>query len=199
MKDSSVPAAEIDGAAAYDEPGVRFAMAPRARPVLASIGTLQMFTFPAKLEKNMRFEAPFRCSIAEACKSSEVVNVRRAAGPVTLPAFDTGTSQRLVVSPCVAENRIRFGSGSQAIGVIQSCPCGGIRFCERNGAKADALTAGPPLRGTTHQSTPTLEPCFASGLPTSRRCLEAGAQTGQQVATRLDCTGLAGPPIEGFT
>src|SRR6266516_1300176 len=143
-------------------PGVRFNIAPAARPVRASIGTLQMFTLPTKLEKNVRFDVPFSSWIAEACKSRDVVNVRRVAGPITFPAAETGTSQRFVVSPCLAENNTRFGLGSQAKGVIQSCPCDGIRLCELNGANADVLTAGAPLRGTTHQSTLTLESCLVS-------------------------------------
>src|SRR5438874_2039529 len=115
-------------------PGVRFNIAPVTRPIFASVGRLQIFTWPNKLEKNIRLDAPFGCPITEACKSRDVVNVRRVAGPITFPAGETGSSQGFVVSPCMAENRIRFWPGTRPIGVIRSCSNGGFRFSDRLGA-----------------------------------------------------------------
>src|SRR6478672_4283598 len=127
MKASSVPAAEIDGAAAYEMPGVRFNMSPVARPA-ESIGRLQTFIPPTRLEKNMRVN-PVPASLTEACKSCDVVKLRRVGGPATFPASEMGSSQRFVVSPRMAANNMRCWPPSHVMGVIQSSPKGGLRSC----------------------------------------------------------------------
>src|SRR5260370_34118477 len=102
-----------------------------------------------------------------------------------------------MVSPDVAENKMRCSPGSQAIGASQSCPKGGVRRCFRNAPSADVFTIGSPLIGTIHQSTLTVGPSWVFGLPFRSNRLESGTQTGQNVAGRVVCTDLASPTLAG--
>src|SRR6516225_26940 len=149
-----------------------------------------MFTFPERLENNIRLGSPLRSRLTEACKSIAVVKVRRLAGRTTLPPPVIAISHTLVVSPDLAEKRTRLSPGCQVDGMIQSCPTGGMRPWSRNACRANVLLGRPPLRGTTHQSTLNLESCLASGLPTTSSLFESGAHTGENAAIRPVCTSL---------